>query len=211
MIRTTSGLRQLKRSHWSSPSPAPSYRRMWRCGAACCNHGHEGNSLGESRQRIQCHEKSAFNTQLWKSVLWWSKEMSKIRHPPALRRAGLTGFGIQRSFPNPLTVYLSIRRAQSSELSTHASTPPEPKEVGRNPRRRNYARGLQPDIRPRRSAQPTCQIWGCWALGNPGNKRPRLPAPGETDTAGGRGLRGPVHCQEAAAVPGARTATPAPN
>ena len=148
--------------------------------------------------------------------------MSKIRHPPALRRARLTGFGIQRSFPNPLTVYLSIRRAQhtqSLELSTHASTPSEPKQAGRNPRRRNYARGLQPDIRPRlaepraarRSAQPTCQIWGCWALGNPGNKRPRLPAPGETDTAGGRGLRGPVHCQEAAAVPGARTATPAPN
>ena len=43
--------------------------------------------------------------------------------------------------------------------------------------------------------------------GNPGNARHGLPAP-EADAPG---AAGPGHCQEAAAVPGARTATPAPN
>ena len=157
--------------------------------------GAKGTPSERAGQRIQCHEKSAFNTQLWKRVLWWSKEWFKIRHLSALRRAGLTGFGIQRSFPNPLTVYLSLRGTQCSGLSTHASTLPEPTQAGRNPQRRKFARGLQPDIRPRlaepstarRSAQPTGPIWGCRALGNPGNKRSRLPAPERPTPPGGEG------------------------
>lgn len=125
-----------------------------------------------------------------------TKGMSKIRHPSALPRAGLTAeapvFGIQRSFPNPLPLYLSLRGAESSGFSTHSSSPPEPAQTGRNPPWRKFARwsaaGSAGPRPARRSAQPTCPIWGRQDRGIRGTRGIGSPLPRPTPP----GLQGRV-------------------
>ena len=156
--------------------------------------GAKGTPSERAGQRIQCHEKSAFNTQLWKRVLWWSKEWSKIRHPSALRRAGFTSFGIQRSFPNPLTVYLSLGELNPQGFQHTQAPLPSPHRQGgilgvgnmqedssqtAVPGSRSLAPHGDPPSRPARfGGVGPWRIRGTTVLGSPPPERPTPPRGG---------------------------------
>lgn len=169
-------------------------------------------------QRIQCHENLHSTRNCGNVFFGGLRNGPKIRHPSALRQAGLIGFGIQRSFPkSPDSLFESSGNSMlrafttckhPSRAHTGRAESSEEEICKRTPARLSPARGAshRPAIRP--ADLPDLGVSGPWGIrGTSGLGSPPLERP---DVPGGRGLWGPVTVRGQLPSQWPRTATPCP-
>ena len=127
----------------------------------------------------------------------------KSDNPSALRRAGFTSFGIQRSFPNPLTVYLSLGELNPQGFQHTQAPLPSPHRQGgilgggnmqedssqtSVPGSRSLAPPGDPPSRPARFG--AVGPWGIRGTGVLGSPPPERPMPPRGGSCGDRSLSG---------------------